>query len=507
MFIYRIPAHMSGKIYWRRLWLYTVGDLRAQGLLQHKRSWYLVFYLICLGLSLTTVCRLTWSYVTHPLGEAPTLLAVLTLSTLLFLIYNALSVGILSGTSGKAELRALSYLPVTTGDIIKMRMFLSVLRAEVITLIFFLPCCLTAALHAHFSARSFLLALAMVVIFPLVPAAIGAWLNLRESKPSLIVWLQLILGCTTVGGYLALQYPVAPPTFRLLVLLGSLPARGLLLLAPPLEMVIFLLAWLAIAALLFQWIGYAAQQRNQVPLQPFIPWVRLSLQFPNSWHQKGTIALAGLALKRMTCTITFVCLVMFLTATYITIHVVQTLPVATSHLTVSIEAVVLLSVSSFLFVPYTGLLLTTALGDAQEHRSLCHFPLSPTRQTGAVYLVAFLMVVVLTSVGTMIVASLSQSVLSFWFGLDMVTSSIGGGMLLFASLLERRSLFRCLLWGASVFPYLVLKLFVSVFGLVLLPAHPLLGVWLAGSVVDGSIAGVMWLWFIKARYVHFVENI
>jgi hypothetical protein len=186
------------------------------------------------------------------------------LGAFLLLIVNALSVGVLSSTSGKEGLQALQYLPMRLRGFIRIRILLSVLRAELVALIFFSPLAVAVAVYTKWSLLALCISIATLLIFPLVPAAIGTALNLRERRPGLIVWLYALTGSISVGLLLAQQFTIPPEPFSALTAVMSLPLRSILGMADPLATFSFLSGWFALAGLIL-WIATLRYRPRRCP--------------------------------------------------------------------------------------------------------------------------------------------------------------------------------------------------------------------------------------------------
>lgn len=491
-------------------WLYALGDLRAQGILREKNFWHLAIFLIPLGICLTTCYKIAHLYVSHPLGDASTLLAVLSMSTFLFLTYNALCVGVLSGTNGRRELNTLSCFPVTTQDFLKWRVFLGILRAEIVTVVLFVPCCIAAATVAGFSWPLFLSALGTLLIFPLVPAAIGTWLNMRETKPRFAVWMQIIIMSLTIGIYLAGNYPVAPGMLGIFATIFSLPARGVLFLASPMAILVFLTIWLLSAVLIWREIVHSSLRSKAVMPSSGrrrLAWISLGLRFQISKNWSCMISLMTLALERVSVAICSIAAVILFLVVYMTLHLVSENQLGGLHFSLQLDALLFTLVSGGLLIPYVGLFLATTLGEAKEHRPLQNYPISILAHTGTIALVALFLTIIWTCVICLVVSVVLHTTFALWLGLFIITSAFGGGSLLLTTALERHRKLRCVLWSLTLLPYLFIKIVIADYGSVIFHLYPLFGAWLLGGSVDIVVALVVWRWLMARHYKHFVEEI
>ncbi len=494
------------------LLLYSLGDLRAQGLLQQRRWWHLGLSILAGLICLVTLYRSAAAALAHPFVAAATLPLVLTVCAFLLLVVNALSVGTLSETSGLEEVRALCYLPVTVADVVWIRLVVGLLRSELVALIFFLPVCLATIVHLGWEPWSILASLTMLVTFPLLPAVLGVALNLRETRPRLVVWFSALTSSLAVGLFLSQQVPLMPGPLALLGAVLSLPVRGVLAQAAPGETLLFAGAWTLLAAaagwVLMRQVSLSRErqvrERRSLAVSLLQTW--LSATGPATGRWGALLSLSGLALARLSAFLLATCTLALALWLGIAPRLLPTHTLGSPRLTSLITALSLLLQSVVALVVCLGPLLTALLGEAREHRVQQPYPIAARLHAAAVYLTFLGLAVPLVVALALLAGLLSHSVLLCWFGAYLLSALPGGGALLLATVLGRRPWIRLLAWGVGWVLVLLVRVVALAAGVALLRVDPLLLGLLSGVLVDVLLCLLCWRGLMVRQYRRFLEE-
>ncbi|MBE3567637.1 MAG: hypothetical protein IMW90_18125 [Thermogemmatispora sp.] len=493
--------------------LYSLGDLRAQGLLQQRRWWHLGLSILAGLICLVTLYRSAAIAEAHPFAAAATLPLVLTVCAFLLLVVNALSVGTLSETSGQEEIRALCSLPVTVADIARIRLVIGLIRSELVALIFFLPVCVATIVHLGWTPWSILASLTMVVSFPLLPAVLGVALNLRETRPRLVVWLSALTSSLAVGLFLSQQVPVMPGPLAQLGAVLSLPVRGVLAQAAPSETLLFAGVWTLLAAgagrIVLRQVSLnrerQARERRSLALSLLRTWLSSGRLTTGRW---GTLlTLSGLALARLSALLLAMCTLALALWLSISLHLLPAHTIGGPRLSALITALSLLLQSVVALVVCLGPLLTALLGEAREHRVQQPYPIAAHWHTAAVYLTFLGLAIPLVVTLALLAGLLSHNVLLCWFSAYLLSALPGGGAFLLATVLGRRPWIRLLVWGMGWLLVLLARVVVLAVGVTLLRvANPLLLGLLSGVLVDILLCLLCWRGLIVRQYRRFLEE-
>ena len=187
-------------------------------------------------------------------------------------------------------------------------------------------------------------------------------------------------------------------------------------------------------------------------------------------------------------------------------HLVPAHVIGSSRLTALIDAFSLLLQAAVVLVVCFGPLLTSLLGEAEEHRVLQHYPISPFIHTAAVYLTFLLPVVPLVVCFTLVATILSHVSLFLWFGAYLLCALLGEGSLLFATVLGRRPWTRLPGWGFCWLLLLAAKVIALLVGVSMLRVNPLLVALLSSLLVDAIVCALCWRRVIARQYKRFLEE-
>jgi hypothetical protein len=492
------------------LLLYSLADLRAQGLLQKKNFFRLAFLCIAGAICSFTLYQVATAAINHYPGPHATILVVISLSALLLFVINALSVGAISGTSGLEELRALQYFPLTVPDIVRTRIALGIFRSELVALVFFLPPCVAAIVHVGWSPFLILGSLSILLTFPLVPATLGIALNLREARTNLLVWLYTFIGLLAIGTFLSQQYPIFPAPLGWLAGCITLPVRGLLAQAPPYKTLIFGGGWTALA---FSALGVILQGVKTVPGKTMrggsalcVPLMRLILRLPGKQLWSDLASLSGLAIMRLPLLLIFASIVSLALFMNIVLQLVPANIMGDTQLTALTDAMSLTGQCSVGIILCFGPLMASLLGNAQDHRVLQQYPFSIRIHLGAIYLILLLIGVPLITSLALIATFISHVSLLLWFGMYMFSSLLGGGSLLLVVLLGRRPSIKLIGWGLLGLLYGVVKELSLCACALVLRINPFFAAGLSNLIMDSIVFGVCWRWVIIRQYKRFLEE-
>ena len=492
------------------LLLYALGDLRAQGLLQKKSLWHVGLTGVAIVISIVALFHASASAFTHPLPADATLFAVLALGAFLLLILNALSVGVVSGTSGQEELEALQYLPIHSSRFIGIRVLLSVLRAELVALVFFLPVTIAVAVYTRGTLLPLVCSIATLLTFPLVPAAFGVTLNLRKQKPKLVVWLYLFTGTIAVGMLLAQQYRTPAVPFNVVTLIMGLPLRGLLGLLTPTTTCLFVIGWLALAGctvgLTILRLQKTEDMRGNESRFSGNVLLRQVVWLPLTTRWSMLRVLGSIALARVSLPLLLISLVSGCTCVGLVLHLLMTVVGSRLMLLPLLVALTLTGVCSSIVLVCFGPLLAGLLGEAKDHRILQVYPISPRTHAGAIYSMLFVVCGPVIAGIALLVLGLGLPSYALWSSFYTISGLLGGGSLLFVALLNRHIWPKMLLWSMVWLLYVVVKLLGAAVGIALYHSFPLVGAGVAGLLLDVAVWSVLWCFVVSKQYQHFVEE-
>jgi hypothetical protein len=483
--------------------LYSKQQLRFLGIItpHPQRTIFLFGFLalLCYGMLITTVTN----FLQQPQPQLPMILVVAGVLGPGIMLAGVISLN-LEAKSDYRELEALRALPIKPGQIAGLRFIIALLLAFFFALFLLLPVSLAVVAHYGFNLHVSGQALLSVILLPILPAALGQYLNLRlvGANWSKFIGAGLPLGIliTSIAPSVSSEYI---PWLRVL----AVPALALIGQLHWWEFGFLALLWLGASGWLLKItleiitsVNYRVQSDQIRPGENKV--VHAALTRPTV----GRLSLlARLSLNRLKLAApTLLALPIFL-GSYSWLGILkqsQEPGVVLPVLLASCVGIVTLSL---------GLLMRNALGGGRELRALDVLPLSPRQILLGSWVVVLGYVLVLTGLIGFL-AGLGLDEKDGWLiGPFLFSTALGLGSLQLAGMLAANSFGRWLLWvGLPLLGYSSLKLGLMTFvvALQLLPqgVYDWVVALIVGLVFDCILAGVYWWKILPGLYYRYVDR-
>jgi hypothetical protein len=408
--------------------LYTRSDLRAQGLLD-KGLLSAGVLLLFEALVVIAMYRSAMGWLTGSGVPSVTMLSLIVVLVFFVMLYNALSVGQLTGTSGHSEFQAISSFPVSVFDVAKMRLFLGGLRSVLFAIVFLgaVPIAVTVY-HGVFSLQV-LMSLLSLIILPIFPAAVGVYIVLKPGITNLGSWLITIVNMGIVGFFLVSRFPEPPQVAVSFITIVNTPAYAIVGALSLTHFTLFIGIWLGLAAI-FGW----GSIRRVVRLMNYVDTNTQSSMAVVRWALRATrhpvVVLGSINASRLQRFVFFWCLLLFVFILFLNQRIITfslpELPKMVAFVLIGTGAVIL----------SLPLVLRESLGHAAEYRALQHLPVGWRTIILAPFFVSTLVISCFAFVVFILLPLLIPVHTGVWIFVFFMTSLSGGGMTTLVTLLS-----------------------------------------------------------------------
>ncbi len=477
--------------------LYTRSDLRAQGLLD-KGLLSAGVLLLFEALVITAMYRSTMGWLTGSGVPSVTMLSLIVLFVFFIMLYNALSVGHLTGTSGHWEFQAISSFPVSVFDVAKMRLFLGGLRSVLFVIVFLgaVPIAVTVY-HGVFSLQV-LMSLLSLIILPIFPAAVGVYIVLKPGVTNLGAWLITIVNMGLIGFFLASHFPEPPQVVAGFITIVNVPAYAIVGALSPTHFSLFAGIWLGLAGI-FGW----GSIRRVVWLMNYVDTNTESSMAVVRWALRTTrhplVVLGSISTSRLQTFVFFWCVLLFVFVLFLNQRIItSSLP----ELPKMVAFALLGTAAVILTLP---LVLRESLGHATEYRALQHLPVGWRTIILAPFFVSTLAISCFALVVFILLPLLIPMYTGVWIFVFFMTSLSGGGMTTLVTLLSRGGWVSALLWKGMPFYYMLLKFILFVVASFIIFGMPLWSVLILNIGIDLIVATALWQFVLPHVYRQFME--
>jgi len=477
--------------------LYTRSDLRAQGLLD-KGLLSAGVLLIFEALVVIAMYRSAMGWLTGSGVPSVTMLSLIVVFIFFVMLYNALSVGQLTGTSGHSEFQAISSFPVSAFDVAKIRLFLGGLRAILFAIVFLgaVPIAVTVY-HGVFSLQV-LMSLLSLIILPIFPAAVGVYIALKPETTNLGPWLITIVNVGLVGFFLASRFPEPPQVVALFITVVNIPAHATVGALSPMHFSLFVGIWLGLAGI-FGW----GSIRRVVRLMNYVDTNTQSSMAVVRWALRTTrhplFVLGSINAGRLQKFVFFWCLLLFVFVLFLNQRIITfslpELPKMVAFVLIGTGAVIL----------SLPLVLRESLGHATEYRALQHLPVGWRTIILAPFFVSTLVISCFAFVVFILLPLLIPVHTGVWIFVFFMTSLSGGGMTTLVTLLSRGGWVSALLWKGMPFYYMLLKFILFVVASFIIFGMSLWSVLILNIGIDLIVAIALWQFVLPHVYRQFME--
>ena len=229
---------------WQAARLYLVSDVRAQGLLTRSKLSNTVTAVFAVVIAIA-VHRAAVAELTAPGGPRQLMLAGASVATVCLLIGNGIAAGALSRTTGRGHERAMAGFPVSSRLVMAFTALICLARGALFSLFFLTPVAIAGAAHAEHWVRA-VAALMALIVLPVLPA-VAAGMIVRRATPGAAMALFLLAVCVFVTARMFAAERFGGPAAAALDVL-AIPAKALLALADPVELLGLVAVWLTVAA-------------------------------------------------------------------------------------------------------------------------------------------------------------------------------------------------------------------------------------------------------------------
>lgn len=477
--------------------LYTRSDLRAQGLLD-KGLLSAGVLLLFEALVVIAMYRSAMGWLTGSGVPSVTMLSLIVVLVFFVMLYNALSVGQLTGTSGHSEFQAISSFPVSTFDIAKIRLFLGWLRATLFAIVFLgaVPVAVTVY-HGVFSLQV-LMSLLSLIILPIFPAAVGVYIVLKPGITNLGSWLITIVNMGIVGFFLASRFPEPPQVVVSFITIVNTPAYAIVGALSLTHFSLFAGIWLGLAGI-FGW----GSIRRVVRLMNYVDTNTQSSMAVVRWALRATrhpvVVLGSINASRLQRFVFFWCLLLFVFILFLNQRIITfslpELPKMVAFVLIGTGAVIL----------SLPLVLRESLGHAAEYRALQHLPVGWRTIILAPFFVSTLVISCFAFVVFILLPLLIPVHTGVWIFVFFMTSLSGGGMTTLVTLLSRGGWVSALLWKGLPFYYMLLKFILFVVASFIIFGLSLWSVLILNIGIDLIVAIALWRFVLPHVYRQFME--